>query len=305
MSFKLWSDSNPTAKLSIHPTLGIKSWDDLSQDTKEVILKHFMNKECFIADDTTYEAVRYFAEDHKANNYCNHLLGHGGPHYYVMHGGGRYKKDCCHVPAQLDFHNILIRQPKDVVYELFSYYANRISTATFNERQYPKFISIFNDISEQFNLDILISGNNFIFRQEGKIIKDIYEPTLVLLSDKKWEVVSRELDDAFIDYVKGTRESYSSSITHAISGLQAFLQTIVHGKVGRGDIAELIKKAQEQNLIPNDEFSKRIFKESISILMIERQEKGDPHPKEEYANEKTTRLVLNLIMIFFQHCLQK
>lgn len=38
--------------------------------------------------------------------------------------------------------------------------------------------------------------------------------------------------------------------------------------------------------------------------MRERQEKGDPHPKLEYANEQNARLILNLSMVFIQHFMQ-
>jgi len=37
--------------------------------------------------------------------------------------------------------------------------------------------------------------------------------------------------------------------------------------------------------------------------MQKRQEVGDPHPKKEYANEGTAKLVMNLSMIFIQHCI--
>ena len=41
-----------------------------------------------------------------------------------------------------------------------------------------------------------------------------------------------------------------------------------------------------------------------SIFARERQETSNAHPMKEYATEKNTRLILNLAMIFFQHCIQ-
>ena len=38
--------------------------------------------------------------------------------------------------------------------------------------------------------------------------------------------------------------------------------------------------------------------------MSERQLKGTPHPSKEYATEKNARLLLNLVMVFLQHCIQ-
>lgn len=42
---------------------------------------------------------------------------------------------------------------------------------------------------------------------------------------------------------------------------------------------------------------------AITILARERQSTSNAHPKREYAIEKNARLVLNLVMIFIQHCI--
>jgi len=145
----------------------------------------------------------------------------------------------------------------------------------------------------------------FIPRQEEKIISEIYEPVLNILSDPKWEIVNRDLSDAFKEYTKHEEESYSHCITHAVSSIQAFLQIVVNNKIGSGNIDSLVKEAINKELIPKDPFSIKIFNGIQSILMKYRQEYSDAHPKREYANEKTAKLVLNLVMIFLQHTLQK
>ena len=125
------------------------------------------------------------------------------------------------------------------------------------------------------------------------------------LSGKKWSPVSRDLSDAFRKFQEKTPQGYSSCITHTISALQGFLQILVHDKTGKGDFNDLIPYAQKKDVIPSDAFSTKIFKDIQSILMQKRQESGDPHPKEEYANERSAKLVLNLIMIFIQNCIIK
>lgn len=77
----------------------------------------------------------------------------------------------------------------------------------------------------------------------------------------------------------------------------------MNGKIGSGEISKLIPQAQAKNLIPPDVFTKEIFKTIESVLMRERQETGDPHPKKAYATDKNARMVLNLVMVFFQHCI--
>lgn len=240
-----------------------------------------------------------FAEAHKARAFCNHLLSHGGPHFRGTNKSMENVASCCQEKAAMDAHHIFQRQNQDVVYELISYYAESLTPT---ER--AVFIIAFDDLSNQYGLNILVTDNGLILRQEQKIIEEIYTPTLNYLSDPKWKDVNSELSDAFSDYLKNTPDGYSSCVTHTVTALQAFLQITVNGETGKGDIALLLKKALADGFIPNDPFSTKILKDAVSILMEERQTKGDPHPKKEYANEKTARTLLNLTMVFFQHCLQ-
>jgi hypothetical protein len=143
----------------------------------------------------------------------------------------------------------------------------------------------------------------FVEIQEPKIIEDIYVPVLKALSHPKWKEVSIHLSDSFAEFRTNTPQGYSSCVTLSVSAVQAFLQILVHGKTGKGDISDLITKAHAQNLIPDDGFTKEIFKKIESVLMRERQQTGIPHPKQEYATAKNSLLVLNLTMVFFQHCI--
>jgi hypothetical protein len=150
-----------------------------------------------------------------------------------------------------------------------------------------------------------LTPSGFVPRQEEKIAQDIYEPVLAILADQKWTKVSQHLSDAFADYQKNTPQGFSSCITKTVSAVQAYLQILVLGKTGKGSITELIKQAQTKNLIPQDLFTTIIFKNIESILMKARQEMGDAHPKNVYADDKNALLVLNLAMVFFQHCFVK
>jgi hypothetical protein len=111
------------------------------------------------------------------------------------------------------------------------------------------------------------------------------------------------LANAFSEYQKKTPLGYSNSVTNTVTSIQAFLQILCSGKTGTGDISKLIVQAQTKGLIPNDAFTKIIFKNLEAILMQERQDKGIAHPPKEYATEKNARLVINLAMVFFQHCI--
>lgn len=299
MTFAKWIETNKEAKHLLQPDLGVRSWGELNMNEKTAIWQHLVNRKWFSPTNRNlYFAVYSFAETHKARRYCNHLLSHGGPH---MTSG--LVESCCKQSAHMDAQHIFSTEHQDVVYELLSYYAETLSNLESKE-DLQSFIEYFNDLSNQFGLDIILTDSAIIPRQDLKIINNIYEPTLRCLSEGKWSIVNRELGDAFVDYQKNTPDGFSACITHAVSAVQAFLQILVKEEIGKGDIAPLFAKAQKDGLIPNDPYSAKALKEIISVLMQERQSKSDSHPKEEYANEKTARLVLNLTMIFIQHCLQ-
>ncbi len=286
MNFVKWSDLNSKSKIKLKPTFDTRSWDELEIETKQLILKFFSSSGWFIEDLTTLTTVISFNDDHKAGNYCHHLMGSFSER-----------------SAAMDVQRIFIRETRDVVYELISYYATTVRNEP--TLRYKDFKKTFNDISDQFGLDILLVDGGLMMRQEKRIENDIYKPVLNFISDRKFEAVDRDLTDAFNDYRKNTPEGYSSCITHAIASLEAFLQIINGEEIGSKKLNILIKEGTTNNTIPDDPFSQKIFKDIESILMQERQAKGDSHPKKEYANEKTAKLVLNLIMVFMQHVIQK
>ena len=320
--FKLWSESNPDAKENISPRIGMREWNELTTEDKERMLKIFTHFGWFKRDKNDYVIYTILSLNKRYKNiaYGKHLLNHGGPHYETADGKVSH---CCYTEAKNDLSKIFIEKNQDVVYEMLTIHAKYLIEQDYSERYdsasdenekviikneayelFDKFADFFNDTAKQFSINIMLTRSGFIFRQDEKITEDIFVPVINYLSDKKWELVNRDLGDAFKDYQDGTEQGYSSCVTHSISALQAFLQLIVNGKTGKDDISLLILTARNKNLIPDDKFTEKIFKNIESILMFERQETGDPHPKKEYATEKNARLVLNLVMIFLQHCIQ-
>lgn len=303
--FKSWSENNQNVKAILRPNLGVRGWNELPQKDKEIIWRHFTNKGWFAVDKETHRGVYSFNEDNKARAFCNHLLNHGGPHYMEMRGIRQYMEKCCQEATLLDLQHIFHTEHQDVVYELFSYYVLALQQDILDKEKITRFKNLFNDISDQFGLNVLMAKDSFIPKQDKKIIKEIYEPVLDYISDPKWKKVNEILSDAFSDYTKNTPQGYSNSITNTISAIQAFLQILNDGKIGKGNISRLIVEAQKNDLISNDFFTQKIFDNLESIFAKERQETSIAHPKKEYATEKNARTMLNLAMIFFQHCIQK
>lgn len=338
--FKLWNETNVGVKESLRPDLGLRSWDDLSAEEKEKIWhytewyffdaqirkqygmmgdveKRFYEfygnyKEKEYKQKTIYKSISYMNENYKAKSFAEAFL-----------------KDSSLNAACYDFYNIFMTQSEVVVLELLSAYAKFLYEFTKNdsyiykakdeaenvflERKikaeygfFDNFSNRINDVFLQFGIKYYLTRDCFVPRQDEKIIEEVYNPVLTYLSNPKWKKVNELLSDAFSDYTKNTPQGYSGCVTKTISGLQAFLQISINGKIGSSEgLAVLIKKAQEEDLIPNDKFTEQIFKNIDSILMRERGLTGDAHPKQEYATEKNARLVLNLTMIFIQHCIQQ
>lgn len=308
--FKFWSATQSEALKELHPTLGHRSWNELSTQEKDNVWHYLKN---YFSDENlrTFFAIYCLNENHKYRSYGKHFL-----------------HDQTEQSARMDFEHIFRNESQNVLLELFSCFCRAIlveradkplyksSNETeeefknrlneYRHEDFDKFAERLNDVFEHYGVNVLLTRQGFIPRQDDKITKEIYIPVLQFLSAESWMSVNRDLRDAFKAYQEKTDQGYSNSITHAVAALQAFLQITVDGKSGSSEgVASLVKKAQEKGAIPSDKFSSEIFKNLDAVLMRERGKTGDAHPKQEYANEKNARLVLNLIMVFIQHCIQK
>lgn len=331
MNFKLWSELNPKAKKELKPDFGFRNWNSLTEDEKYKIWKyleiHFFNNKIKIGQkNNNYKFYSDGSEEAKKDGilFSIILLNRN---YKAKSYAKNYLEDATLNSACHDFYDIFMKQDEHVVMELLSLYCKFLflreqkktiskskdetkedyqnKLQNYRWRYFDKFSRDLNEVFTDFGINLCLTRQGFIPRQEEKIIKEIYEPVLSYLSHPKWKEVSKLLSDGFDEYRKNTPQGYSNCITNTISAVQAFLQIVVNGKTGKDNISKLITEGQKRNLIPNDFFTKRIFKNIESIFAYERQETGISHPKKEYATEKNTRTILNLAMIFFQHCIQR
>src|SRR3989338_8944872 len=324
--FRLWSETDPRAKKILTPDLGLRSWDDLSEEEKDKIWhymeQHFFDRE-IREEGPVYERKRYykFYGGYKEVEYkqgtvlitINTLNENCKARAYA----DTFLKNRSLNAACYDFAQIFLKQTETVVMEMLSIYAKFYYEITkkdvhvwkeedeqedsFIKRKieaehgyFDDFADRLNDVFLQFGIKYHLTRDGFVPRQDEKIIKEIYEPVLSYLSDPKWKEVNNLLSDAFTDYRKNTPQGYSSCVTNVVSAIQAFLQITVNGKTGKGEISNLIQDAQKKALIPGDFFTTTIFDRLESILARERQETSTAHPKKQYANEKNARLVMNL-----------
>lgn len=336
MHFKLWSEQNEEAKSLFKPNLGLRSWDDLSQIDKGVIWEHmrqhFFDKTPGLGS-TTYSGhseARYMFYGHEyilKNTIINTISALIGRHK-SLNLAPKFLRYPSENNACEEFYSIFIKRPGDVVLELLSTYYQQLFSFLYNNRktsnaQSPTesledyegtiagytqgnvnpFIEDLNDISDQFRLNITLTPQGFLPKQDSKIMENIVIPAMDCLAGAKWQKVNESLRDALHEFEKNTNLGYSQCVTSTVSAIQAFLQITIHGDIGTGNISQLITEAQKRNLIPSDAFTKTVFRNIESILAIERQSTGTAHPKLEYATQKNAKLLLNLAMVFFQHCL--
>jgi len=327
MNFKLWSELNPKAKKELKSDFGFRNWNSLSDDEKHKIWK-YLGWYFFDEKSTFYEfyGKNNWEKEQKKNRILDSIAILNRK-YKAKSYAENFSEEVTLNSACYDFYEIFMEQDENVVMELLSLYCEALileradSTLEREEGEteeghqkrlqewrwedFDKFSKDLNEVFTDFGINLYLTRQGFMPRQEKKFVKEIYEPVLNCLSHPKWKEVSKILSDSFDEYRKNTPQGYSNCVTNTISAIQGFLQIIVHSKIGQGEISKLIPEAQKKKLIPDDYFTQKIFENMESIFARQRKETGTAHPKKQYANEKNARLTLNLAMIFFQHCIQK
>ena len=311
--FKTWSESSPTAKDKLMPSFELRKWDELTKEEKTKILKHLAAFGWFMSSgdaDIITRSVDRLNIDYKVHTYGQKLFDLGGPESDSYSGFTKASKEA----AIEDFLRIVKNQEADVVFELLSFYAeglindHLLKGSPPDEKideayeRFDRFSNAIDSIFSQFGINLSLTRQGFTPKQEQVVHELVVEPTFKGLSAPKWKAVQSNFSDALDEYRKGTEAAYSNSITHIVSAVQAFLQIKVKGKIGKGDISQLVKEGMKNKSLPNDALSRKILDGLESTLMEYRQKQGDAHPKTEYANEDSVRLLLNVAAVFIQHC---
>lgn len=333
-SFKLWSQTKPDSINELKPDFGMRSWDDLTEEDKHIIWKHlewfFFDKSKKTERNNRYGSKTFYefhgqydSDREKLQERIIFSIVALNSKYKAKNFVPNFLEQVSLDNACFDFADIFMRRQGNVVLELLSLYCRIILSEREKKEPYQSegesadefktrtkewrfgeldaFSERLNEVFDDFGIDVILTRQGFIPKQEEKIVEEIIAPTLKALSDKKWGKVNEHLSDAFKAY---REKNYSISITNTISAIQAFLQILVNGKVGSGDISKLIQQAIGKSLIPNDSFSQQVFKNIASVFAKERQTKGMAHPRIANPTESNARLILNLAMVFIQHSLQ-
>ena len=149
---------------------------------------------------------------------------------------------------------------------------------------------------------MVVSRFGMIPKQDNRITDEIYEPTLKILSDPKWESVNSIIREMFSDY---QNRNYPEVITNAHNAVHRFLQIALgkDGNVGKGEFGKLFNQAKLNNLISNNSEVKSIVRGIKGFLPSERATKSTAKPASQAASSTDALLSMNVSMILIQHCL--
>jgi len=319
----LYGQGNPNVEEAMQPTLVIRRWSDLSGEEKQVAFHELEN--------------RGWLEEHSSEilqtiQYLNHtfLRQCPGRHLHNIkpqsdyHSVGYSNEHNLKKAALLDFQHIFLQEKSDaMVFRMLSKlsscyidgYDYRRADESNDEKEREKLVNAafekfdklgncLNHIFEQFAINQVVTRSGFVPRQDEKIIDYIYTPTLQALTDPRWKMVSMDLGKMFEDF---REESYPEVIAKAHSAVQRFLQLIAgtEGKNGKGEVNKLFQEAKGKGLIPINRFTEPLINVIQNFIVSERATNSTAKPTLKDATASDALLMMNVVMIFLQYCLQK
>ena len=136
------------------------------------------------------------------------------------------------------------------------------------------------------------------------IERELYKPTLKALSDPKWGPLNKILVLMFEDFREGR---YPETITKAHSAIHCFLQILVRepGTNAKGELGRLVKEGKKAGLIPTNQFTEPFLQNIQSFITSERATNSTAKPAQIPASSSDALLMMNLTILFLQHCLQR
>ena len=322
--FKLYGSDDSEIQKIIQPQLPLRQWDDLIIDEKKIMLQELIGRGWL--NSSSVQALR--SVRHLNQAYLRKLPGkqlHNvpaarSPYGNLLEDRDQYKQ--LHAGFE-DFKDIFLKgEPGEMVLVMLSIFASgyiegfHLNQAEQTEdeesrnkaiesafKKFDRLASLLNYIFEQFSVNILVTRNGFVPCQEKKIEKEIYEPTLRALSDPKWKSVNAHLTGMFDDF---RAQNYPEVITKAHSVLQRFLQILVgeEGRNAKGELGKLFMRAKDAGVISNSRLAEHIISSIQSFIARERATNSTAKPALQQATASDALLVMNVVMVFLQHCLQ-
>jgi len=324
--FKFWSDIKKDAKDELRPDFGFRSWSELETEDKQKIWLYLW-KDWFF--DHREKDVKAFFSDKEYQSYRDKdklrklerittVLDILNRKYKAKTYARSFLDDRRLETALEDFYNIYLRDSENVVFESLSIYAKKLiieredglqkkedeSDEVFNKRndeykweEFDDFSKDLNDLFDHFGVYVFMTRQGFAPRQDEKIIEDIYQPVLKMLSSDEYKNTNDMLKKAFKNF---RDEDFDKAIQNSINSMHAYLQAKLSKKIGKGNFKTLLREAKKEKVIPYDGLVVGLYDNIESFLARERQYKTDAHPSNEKPTSDDVLFVLNLTIVVLQ-----
>jgi len=315
--FRLHGEGDDEIEGRIQAKLDLRSWSELSRSEYEIFIRELFNRDWI--SESSKEVLA--SVDHLNRQFLRELPGkrlHKVKPY--SSGYSNNEGERCGAAFE-DFREILLKsENEDVVLRMLSAfvrahiktYAYRAATTATDKQKRDEYVKdafddvdrlakTFNYLFRQFSVNIQVTRSGFIPVQDAKLAEQIYAPSLAALSDPKYEKVNEDLAKMFADYRAG---DFGDVITKAHSAVQRFLQ--IHageGKNGKGELADLFAAAKKNGLVSSTRFGEPLIRVLEGYFPSERATKSTAKPALKEATPRDAMLMMDLVMVFFHHCL--
>lgn len=317
--FALFGENTPTFDDSIQPTLDLRSWTDVSKEERAIALRQIFNSG-WMGRTQEDRIIGVIVHLNKAYlRLCPARNFHSAPQ--ENDGYGNFDSATRKAAGQ-DFCRIFMEEAEPLVLRILSKFAQLLVVESNLERakktldsgkraeyvrdafeNFDRFTNCVNHVFEQFAVNQLLTRTGFIPRQDETIEQELYKPTLKALSDPKWRPVNEILAPMFEDFREGR---YPETITKAHSAVHCFLQILVGtpGTNAKGELGRLIKDAKTAGLLPTSRFTEPFLLNIQSFITSERAINSTAKPSLIPASSSDALLMMNMTLLFLQHCLQ-
>ena len=306
--FRIYGEGSKEIQEKIRPTLDLREWDELSAQDKIIAYKFFWNHQFKWAAKATIQYLN--------TEYLSAIPGHNLLDAEYSHRDGLEA-------ASTDFQRIFINEKQELVFAMLAKFVDRfidypalnqleqieLSEDNFERRVDQAFqsadihIKSLNHIFEKFAVNQVFSREGLFPRQDQKIIEEIYQPTLKVLSDPKWKTVNTHLVKMFNDY---RNKNYDDIASEAYNSIYAFLkvENKIDGGNSKGEFGALFSKVS--NSINQTGSVKRFLGHISSLISDARANQGSAKPTVENQiplSSSESLLIMNEVMILLQYYL--
>lgn len=314
--FSLYGEGESAIDELIQPTLALRSWSDIQMEERKIALQQVMNSGWMEKQGEILGAIAHL--NYTYLRLCPGKNLHKTPKKESHNGSGDFERRDA---ATKDFYRIFLEESESLVLRMLSKYAQLLIDSYDLERaknavdsgertkyveeafaKFDRFVNCINHVFEQFAVNQLMTRNGFIPRQDQTIERELYKPTLAALSDPKWGPVNEILTLMFEDFREGR---FPETITKAHSAVHCFLQILVgeHGSNAKGELGKLVKDGKDAHLIPTNRFTEPFLSIIQGFITSERATNSTAKPSLSPASSSDALLMMNMTLLFLQHCL--